>query len=164
MLILFKIFANSGEIKQYFQYEYFFSVSLHRMLDRSNYSPTTINRTAIIWSMSMVTFFWTYTLKYHRFPWAIITPNCSKYSPMTTICAVRSVQFNSTEQERILMSFIFCTALVNRPALGVFPAEDWPHRLKNSLLSVAPKGLTHVTTMMCGSCSNENAYKNIFIW
>lgn len=56
------------------------------------------------------------------------------------------------------------TALVNRPALGVFPAEDWPDRLKNSLLAVAPKGLTQVTTMMCGSCSNENAYKNIFIW
>ena len=32
------------------------------------------------------------------------------------------------------------------------------------LLQVAPKGLNHVTTMMCGSCSNENAYKSIFIW
>lgn len=31
-------------------------------------------------------------------------------------------------------------------------------------MSVAPKDLTHITTMMCGSCSNENAYKNIFIW
>jgi 4-aminobutyrate aminotransferase/(S)-3-amino-2-methylpropionate transaminase len=31
--------------------------------------------------------------------------------------------------------------------------------LKNVLLSVAPKGLDQVTTMMCGSCSNENAFK-----
>lgn len=54
--------------------------------------------------------------------------------------------------------------LVNRPALGVFPGEDWPDKLKNVLLSVAPTGLKNVTTMMCGSCSNENAFKNIFIW
>lgn len=55
-------------------------------------------------------------------------------------------------------------ALVNRPALGVFPPGDWAHQLEHVLLSVAPHGLTHVTTMMCGSCSNENAFKNAFIW
>lgn len=54
--------------------------------------------------------------------------------------------------------------LINRPALGVFPGEDWPAKLQNVLMSVAPTGLDHVTTMMCGSCSNENAFKNIFIW
>ncbi|KAF2899195.1 hypothetical protein ILUMI_06982 [Ignelater luminosus] len=53
-------------------------------------------------------------------------------------------------------------SLVNRPALGVFPGEDWPKKLKNVLLSVSP-GLPYITTMMCGSCSNENAYKNLFI-
>ncbi|XP_031620889.1 4-aminobutyrate aminotransferase, mitochondrial [Contarinia nasturtii] len=54
--------------------------------------------------------------------------------------------------------------LVNRPALGVFPGEDWPNRLQSVLMSVAPKGLPNITTMMCGSCSNENAMKNMFIW
>lgn len=53
--------------------------------------------------------------------------------------------------------------LINRPALGVFPGEDWPTKLKNVLIPIAPKGLTQITTMMCGSCSNENAFKNIFI-
>lgn len=53
---------------------------------------------------------------------------------------------------------------VNRPALGVYPSGDWPSVLENTLLKVAPKGLSNITTMMCGSCSNENAYKNIFIW
>ncbi|KAK9504668.1 hypothetical protein O3M35_010949 [Rhynocoris fuscipes] len=53
--------------------------------------------------------------------------------------------------------------IVNRPALGVFPGKDWPNRLKNSLLSIAPAGLNQVTTMMCGSCSNENAFKLIFM-
>ncbi|XP_055625580.1 4-aminobutyrate aminotransferase, mitochondrial [Toxorhynchites rutilus septentrionalis] len=55
-------------------------------------------------------------------------------------------------------------ALINRPALGVFPGEEWPSKLQSVLMSVAPTGLDHVTTMMCGSCSNENAFKNIFIW
>lgn len=54
--------------------------------------------------------------------------------------------------------------LINRPALGVFPGADWPDKLKNVLISIAPKGLNNVTTMSCGSCSNENAYKQIFIW
>nr|CAD7265583.1 unnamed protein product [Timema shepardi] len=31
-------------------------------------------------------------------------------------------------------------------------------------MNVAPPGLDNVNTMMCGSCANENAYKNIFIW
>lgn len=55
-------------------------------------------------------------------------------------------------------------ALVNRPALGVFPSSDWPQRLRNVMLSVAPAGLNNVATMMCGSCSNENAYKAVFMW
>lgn len=52
---------------------------------------------------------------------------------------------------------------MNRPALGVFPGQDWPKRLNKILTQVAPKGLTQLTTMMCGSCSNENAYKNMFM-
>ncbi|KAM7345249.1 4-aminobutyrate aminotransferase [Cochliomyia hominivorax] len=55
-------------------------------------------------------------------------------------------------------------SLINRPALGVFPNKDWPEKLRNVLLEVAPKGMDNLTTMMCGSCSNENAYKNIFMW
>ncbi|CAK1581944.1 unnamed protein product [Parnassius mnemosyne] len=54
--------------------------------------------------------------------------------------------------------------LVNRPALGVFPSLSWPEMLKNVLMSVAPSGLNCVATMMCGSCSNENAYKSVFMW
>ena len=32
------------------------------------------------------------------------------------------------------------------------------------LLQIAPKGLSYVQPMMCGSCSNENAFKAICIW
>jgi len=53
---------------------------------------------------------------------------------------------------------------INRPALGNMPPRNFVERLHNALLSIAPKGLSHVQTMACGSCSNENAYKVIFIW
>ncbi|CAI5710865.1 unnamed protein product [Hyaloperonospora brassicae] len=54
--------------------------------------------------------------------------------------------------------------LVQRPCLGVFPPADWVDRLHRTLGAVAPTGLTDVQTLMCGSCSNENAYKAVFIW
>lgn len=49
--------------------------------------------------------------------------------------------------------------LVNRPALGFYPGVEWPDMLRRVLLSVAPPGLNQVTTMMCGSCANENSYR-----
>ncbi|KAH8411152.1 hypothetical protein KR222_008744, partial [Zaprionus bogoriensis] len=54
--------------------------------------------------------------------------------------------------------------LINRPALGVFPGKEWPEKLQSILMNIAPNGLNKITTMMCGSCSNENAFKSIFIW
>ncbi|XP_050664409.1 4-aminobutyrate aminotransferase, mitochondrial [Leptidea sinapis] len=54
--------------------------------------------------------------------------------------------------------------LINRPALGVFPSTQYPDRLRKVLMSVAPPGLEEVSTMMCGSCSNENAFKAVFFW
>ncbi|GLD61330.1 4-aminobutyrate aminotransferase, mitochondrial, partial [Lates japonicus] len=56
------------------------------------------------------------------------------------------------------------STFVNRPALGILPPENFPDKLTESLLSVAPSGMTRVQTMACGSCSNENAYKSMFIW
>ena len=53
--------------------------------------------------------------------------------------------------------------LINRPSLATFPPVDFTQRIQNSLLSVAPAGLGKVTTMMCGTCSNENAFKAAFI-
>lgn len=53
---------------------------------------------------------------------------------------------------------------VNRPSLGVFPGADWAARLQESLMTIAPTGLANVTTMACGSCSNENAFKAMYFW
>nr|XP_055221235.1 4-aminobutyrate aminotransferase, mitochondrial isoform X2 [Gorilla gorilla gorilla]XP_055221236.1 4-aminobutyrate aminotransferase, mitochondrial isoform X2 [Gorilla gorilla gorilla]XP_055221237.1 4-aminobutyrate aminotransferase, mitochondrial isoform X2 [Gorilla gorilla gorilla] len=53
---------------------------------------------------------------------------------------------------------------VNRPALGILPPENFVEKLRESLLSVAPKGMSQLITMACGSCSNENAFKTVFMW
>jgi len=53
--------------------------------------------------------------------------------------------------------------LVNRPALGILPPLDTKTLLNETLLRVKPKGLNYVQTMMCGSCSVENAFKAAMI-
>ena len=53
---------------------------------------------------------------------------------------------------------------INRPAQWMFPSQDFPKLVKNTLLKVAPKNLNQVVTMSCGSCSNENAFKAVFMW
>ena len=35
-------------------------------------------------------------------------------------------------------------AMINRPALGVYPGVDWVERLNNVLMSVAPQGMDQV--------------------
>lgn len=54
-------------------------------------------------------------------------------------------------------------ALINRPALGIAPDISWPSKLRDVFLSLAPKGLTQITTLMCGSCANEVAFKAVFM-
>lgn len=54
--------------------------------------------------------------------------------------------------------------LAQRPCLGIFPPADWVDRIESTLAKVQPRGLVDVNTLMCGSCSNENAYKAVFIW
>jgi len=53
--------------------------------------------------------------------------------------------------------------LVNRPAMGVNPPGDTYDLLLKSLLRIAPRDLKSVQTMMCGSCSVENAMKAAII-
>ena len=52
--------------------------------------------------------------------------------------------------------------LINRPTLGWFPHAEWNQQMKSTLLSVAPKGLDQIYTLMCGTCANENAIKMAF--
>lgn len=55
-------------------------------------------------------------------------------------------------------------ALINRPALGVFPPPDWADILSSGILRAAPTGMNQVFTATTGSDANETAYKAAFIW
>jgi 4-aminobutyrate aminotransferase/(S)-3-amino-2-methylpropionate transaminase len=55
------------------------------------------------------------------------------------------------------------SALVNRPAIGNFPSQQWYSILKNGLLRVAPPGLDKIFTAQSGSEANELAYKAAFM-
>lgn len=55
-------------------------------------------------------------------------------------------------------------AIINRPALGNFPSDDWAEQLRAGILKVAPRGLPHVFTAMAGSDANETAYKAAFMY
>ncbi|CAH3040411.1 unnamed protein product [Pocillopora meandrina] len=55
------------------------------------------------------------------------------------------------------------SSFVNRAALGLYPPVSFLQDLKDALLSVAPPGLPEVTTMACGTCSVENAFKLAFM-
>lgn len=56
------------------------------------------------------------------------------------------------------------SALVNRPALGVFPGHSWERLLTDAFLRVAPPHLDKVYTAQSGSDANEMAFKAAFMW
>jgi 4-aminobutyrate aminotransferase/(S)-3-amino-2-methylpropionate transaminase len=72
--------------------------------------------------------------------------------------------YNHPAIQKVFQDSKNLSQLVNRPALGVHPTPQFIKQIDQTLLPIAPKGLQHVQPMMCGSCSNENAFKAIFIW
>jgi len=55
------------------------------------------------------------------------------------------------------------SSFVNRPALAVYPPQHFVKDMRDTLLSVAPPGLSQVNTMACGACSVEQALKAAFM-
>lgn len=50
----------------------------------------------------------------------------------------------------------------SRACLGLMPPKQLPDLLEDTLLSIAPRGLSRVQTMLCGSSANENVFKAAF--
>ncbi|KAJ8037076.1 4-aminobutyrate aminotransferase, mitochondrial [Holothuria leucospilota] len=45
----------------------------------------------------------------------------------------------------------------------MYPNMEYPDKLEKLVKTIAPKGLKHMQTLMCGSCSNDTAIKHAFI-
>ncbi|KAH7268311.1 4-aminobutyrate transaminase [Fusarium solani] len=74
------------------------------------------------------------------------------------------VGYNNPTLLKAATSPIMASALINRPAMGNFPQNDWASILETGLLKVAPKGMDQVYMALSGADANELAYKAAFIW
>jgi len=71
--------------------------------------------------------------------------------------------YNHPALQDAMTSPLVTSMMINRPALGMLPAEETYDLLQDSLLRVKPQGMDYLQTMMCGSCSVENALKAAMI-
>lgn len=71
--------------------------------------------------------------------------------------------YNHPALRRVVQDPKNVSSFINRAALGLFPPVSFLQDIKDALLSVAPPGLSEVTTMACGACSVENAFKLCFM-
>lgn len=74
-----------------------------------------------------------------------------------------SVGYNNPALMEAAKSEDWINAVLNRPSIGINPPKEWPQLIHETFNSIAPKGLDQVMTLMCGSCSNEVAYKSVFM-
>lgn len=70
--------------------------------------------------------------------------------------------YNHPALTAAMMDPLFQTYTTSRSAVALMPPKELPQLLRDTLLKIAPKGLTRVQTMLCGSSANENAFKAAF--
>lgn len=80
-----------------------------------------------------------------------------------TNIATIAIGYNHPEMIEYAQSEEVMTLMVNRPALGIHPPENYQSMLEQGILQQAPKGFLYCHIMMCGSCSVEGAFKSSFL-
>lgn len=73
------------------------------------------------------------------------------------------VGYNNKTLAKAATSPEMISALVNRPAIGNFPAQNWISLLSDGLMRAAPKGMANIFTAQSGSEANELAFKAAFM-
>lgn len=74
------------------------------------------------------------------------------------------VGYNNPRLRTAATSEAMISSMINRPATGFFPRQDYAQILEQGVLKVAPSGMPHVWMATSGSEANEGAYKAAFIW
>jgi len=67
--------------------------------------------------------------------------------------------YNNQELKDAISQDDVLSYIVSRPAMGAFPPKNLPNLIE-APLEVAPKGMKYFQTLMCGSCTVENAMKS----
>lgn len=93
----------------------------------------------------------------------IVDVDGNKYLDVYSQIASIPVGYNNPTLIAAAQSPQMISALVNRPAIGNFPSEDWLALLTEGLLRVAPSGHNKLFTAQSGSEANELAYKAAFM-
>jgi 4-aminobutyrate aminotransferase/(S)-3-amino-2-methylpropionate transaminase len=93
----------------------------------------------------------------------IVDVDGNKYLDVYSQIASIPIGYNHPALVEAAKSPEMISALVNRPALGNFPSQEWYGVLKNGLLRVSPPGLDKIFTAQSGSEANELAYKAAFM-
>jgi len=70
--------------------------------------------------------------------------------------------YNHPALDEVAKSPLMRTLAHSRCALGLMPPKELPQLLEDTFLKIAPKGMTRVQTMLCGSSANENVFKAAF--
>lgn len=74
------------------------------------------------------------------------------------------IGYNDPALARLAISPEMVSALINRPASGVFPRSDYSTSITEGLMSAAPRGMDKLFMCLSGSGANEAAYRVAFIW
>jgi len=70
--------------------------------------------------------------------------------------------YNHPALVEVMADPLMSTFAQSRAALGLFPPKELPDLLDETFLKIAPKGMTRLQTMLCGSSANENVFKACF--
>ena len=83
----------------------------------------------------------------------------NKYLDMFNAIASISLGYNHPVMLEKAKEEVVQQTLVTRAGIGVHPEKHYIDVVKRAFIDVAPAGCEKVLTQMCGSCSNEIAYK-----